>query len=281
MLHRDCKTPQLPDNELDKYLLKVQAQTLPVESHYIIDAKEERKRKVKEASALPSAPVKASKSKKHSKHSENTTKLLVVQPNEQKVKVIQLLLHMYHVALNILIMFLTIQNKVIVVPPVVFPPAKLPPDVLQTAVTVSQRSLDAAPVTHDPRDAHIAVLEKAVQSLQSTVHQMQSTATTVSANFQHRPPPPTNSFSQYASNHEMAIRTESNRWLGESENNFPSCSNNEPDEFFNFYFRMQQHNTHSHQSAMQSTIERLELENYLHVRQLNRNNQQRQWSYNK
>ena len=48
----------------------------------------------------------------------------------------------------------------------------------------------------------------------------------------------------------------------------------------NFLFRMQQHNFENHQFAQQNhqfaqqrTIERLELENFIHLRQVARNNQ--------
>ena len=48
----------------------------------------------------------------------------------------------------------------------------------------------------------------------------------------------------------------------------------------NFLFRMQQHNFENHQFAQQNhqfaqqrTIERLELENFMHIRQAARNNQ--------
>ena len=42
-----------------------------------------------------------------------------------------------------------------------------------------------------------------------------------------------------------------------------------------FLFRMQQHNNKSHQFAQQRTIERLELEYFMHSMQVERNNQTR------
>ena len=40
-----------------------------------------------------------------------------------------------------------------------------------------------------------------------------------------------------------------------------------------FFFRMQQYNFENHQFAQQRTIERLEIENFMHLRQVTRNNQ--------
>ena len=58
-----------------------------------------------------------------------------------------------------------------------------------TEVTVAkEQSLVAAPVAKDPRDAQIAVLEKALQSLQRTVEKLQTA--TASASLQQLPPPP-------------------------------------------------------------------------------------------
>ena len=48
--------------------------------------------------------------------------------------------------------------------------------------------------------------------------------------------------------------------------------NNEPDAFCSFIFRMQHHSNETHESSLRRTIERLELENYLKLRQLTSNN---------
>ena len=78
MLHKDCKTPQLPDNELTKYLLKVQDQTIPADLVRVIDAKEERKKrkqKVPEAAAV--SPSDSPKSNKRAKKSEKSVDRVV------------------------------------------------------------------------------------------------------------------------------------------------------------------------------------------------------------
>ena len=166
-------------------------------------------------------------------------------------------------------------------PAVVLPPVVLSLAEAQSATVSKQRSLDAAPpVLYDPRDDKIALLETALQSLQSTLEKMQST--TSSANLQQQPPPPMmhSHFQQYASpaaqSHEFALLPAgSNRWMNQSTNHFPLSAYNEPDAMCGFLFRMQQHNNESHQFAQQRTIERLELENFMHSRQFERNNQSR------
>ena len=94
MLHRDCKTPQLPDSDLKRYMLKVQGETLPADSDGLIDAKEEqRKRITKDSSvALPLAVEKATRPKKRSKivnpvDSEDDVE--IVKPKDLKNKVMQ------------------------------------------------------------------------------------------------------------------------------------------------------------------------------------------------
>ena len=130
------------------------------------------------------------------------------------------------------------------------------------SVTVAkQQSLSAGPVACDPRDAQIAVLETALQSLQSTLEKLQTT--TASASLQQLPPPPiVHSLSQQyalpaALSHETA---ESNRGMNQSTNQCQISAYNEPDAMCSFLFRMQQHNFENHQFAQQRTIERLELE---------------------
>ena len=89
-------------------------------------------------------------------------------------------------------------------PPVVMPLTE------DHSVTVAiQQTLGAAPVAKDPRDAQIAVLETTLQSLQSTVEKLQTTA--ASASLQQPPPPPSvHSLSQQyalpaALSHETAV----------------------------------------------------------------------------
>ena len=56
------------------------------------------------------------------------------------------------------------------------PPVVLPLTEVHNSVTVAkQQSLSAGPVACDPRDAQIAVLETALQSLQSTLEKLQTT----------------------------------------------------------------------------------------------------------
>ncbi len=157
-------------------------------------------------------------------------------------------------------------------PPVASPPA----DVL--SVTVSKQQIDAAPVTKDPRDAKIDVLETTLQSLQSTLEKMQTTA--ASACVQQLPTPPSvHSISQQnalpaALSHETAVLpAESNRWMNLLTNQCQISAYNEPDAMCGFLFRMQQHNFENYQFAQQRTIERLEFENFMHLRQAARNNQ--------
>ena len=130
------------------------------------------------------------------------------------------------------------------------------------------------------RDDKIALLETTLQSLQFTLEKMQST--TSSASLQQQPPQPMmhSHFQQYASpaaqSHEFALLPAgSNRWMNQPTNHFPLSAYNEPDAMCGFLFRMQQHNNESHQFAQQRTIERLELENFMHSRQFERNSQSR------
>ncbi len=96
----------------------------------------------------------------------------------------------------------------------------------------------AAPVAKDPRDAQIAVLETALQSLQSTLEKLQST--TASASLQQLPPPPiVHSLSQQCalptalSRHKNTLLpADSNRLnqsTNQSTNRFPISAYNEPD----------------------------------------------------
>ena len=153
-------------------------------------------------------------------------------------------------------------------PQVALPPAEV------RSVTVSKQQLDAVSVTYDPRDAKIVALERSLQSLQSSLEKLQTT--TASTSLQQQPPPPgMHSLPQQyalpaAPSHETA---ESNRGMNQSTNQCQISAYNEPDAMCSFLFRMQQHNFENHQFAQQRTIERLELENFIHLRQVARNNQ--------
>ena len=154
-------------------------------------------------------------------------------------------------------------------------------------VTVAkEQPFVAAPVAKDPRDAQIAALEKTLQSLQSTLEKMQTATASASLQQSLPPPPIVHSLSQqYAlpaalSRHETTLLPADSNRLNQSLNQFPISAYNEPDAMCNFLFRMQQHNfenqqfaQQNHQLAQQRTIERLELENFIHLRQVARNNQ--------
>ena len=86
--------------------------------------------------------------------------------------------------LNYLVTFFIVQpkTKAFVVPQVVAPPIEL------RNVTIAKEPMfDAAPQT-DPRDKKNALLETALQSVESALEKMQST--TASASMQQPPPPP-------------------------------------------------------------------------------------------
>ncbi len=159
------------------------------------------------------------------------------------------------------------------------PPVASPPAEVHSVTVAKKQSLGAGHVACDPRDAQIAVLETALQSLQSSLEKMQ--ATTASASLQQLPPPPKmqHSLPQRASpaalsTHETTLLpAESNRLMNQSTNQCQISAYNEPDAMSSFLFRMQQHNFENHQFAQQHTIERLELENFMHLRQAARNNQ--------
>ena len=96
---------------------------------------------------------------------------------------------------------------------------------------------------------------------------------------QHQLPAPV--LSNYHPHHHDVVKPESFvpyhganlRISDQSSSRFPliSSANNEPDAFCSFMFRMQQHANENREISMQRTVERLELENYLHLRQLNNN----------
>ena len=74
--------------------------------------------------------------------------------------------------------------------------------------------------------------------------------------------------------HETTLLpAESNSLMNQSTNQCQISAYTEPDAMSSFLFRMQQHNFENHQFAQQRTIERLELENFIHLRQVARNNQ--------
>ena len=93
------------------------------------------------------------------------------------------------------------------------------------------------------------------------------------------PPPIVHSLSQqYAlpaalSRHETTLLPADSNRLSQSTNQFPISAYNEPDAMCSFLFRMQQHNFENHQFAQQRTIERLEIENFMHLRQVTDNSQ--------
>ena len=97
MLHKDCKSPQLPDSSLKKYMMKVQSEALPADSFGLVDAKEEqRKRKAKDSSlaVLPSTVQKGRvlQSKKRAKNvssDDSEDDVETVKAKELKIKVIQ------------------------------------------------------------------------------------------------------------------------------------------------------------------------------------------------
>ncbi len=158
------------------------------------------------------------------------------------------------------------------------PPVASPPAEVRSVTVAKKQSLDAGPAACDPRDTQIAVLETALQSLQSTLEKLQTT--TASTSLQQLPPPPKmHSLSQqYALpatlSHETALLpAESNRLMNQSTNQCQISAYNEPDAMCSFLFRMQQHNFENHQFSQQRTIERLELENFMHLRHAARNNQ--------
>ena len=66
------------------------------------------------------------------------------------------------------------------------PQAVLPVTEVHSVTVAKQQSLVAAPVAEYPRDAQIDVLEKALQSLQSTLEKLQTA--TASASLQQPPP---------------------------------------------------------------------------------------------
>ncbi len=127
----------------------------------------------------------------------------------------------------------------------------------------------------------IALLETALQSVESALEKMQST--TASASMQQPPPPPMMSYrpqnvSLPTLSHEMAVLPAGqNRWMNQTTNHSSIAAYSEPDAMCNFLLRMQQHNyenhhfaqqraIENHQFAQQRTIERLELEFFLHSR---------------
>ena len=155
-------------------------------------------------------------------------------------------------------------------PQVALPPVKV------RGVTVSKQQLDAVSVTYDPRDAKIVALEKSLQSLQSSLEKLQTT--TAWTSLQQQPPPPgmhslPQQYALPAAPSGYALTAESNRGMNQSTNQCQISAYNEPDAMCSFLFRMQQHNFENHQFAQQRTIERLELENFIHLRQVVRNNQ--------
>ncbi len=83
------------------------------------------------------------------------------------------------------------------------------------------------------------------------------------------------------SQEECVLRPANMRMVDQSTSRFPiSSTSNESDEFCGFLFRMQQHSNQSHELSMQRTVERLELENYLQLRQITSfNNAHNQWRY--
>ena len=87
MIHRDCKTPQRPDDELKQYSLKVQDQTLSNKSFHVIDIKEVRKRKTKELDAVAAV---ATVPKVTTRPSKRTTKTSVTTVDEDEVVVVKL-----------------------------------------------------------------------------------------------------------------------------------------------------------------------------------------------
>ena len=96
MLHKNCKTPQLPDSDLKKYMMKVQGETLPANSFEIVDAKEEKqKRKVKDSLVVLPSTVQKGKvlqSKKRAKNvnsDDSEDDVETVKAKELKTKVIQ------------------------------------------------------------------------------------------------------------------------------------------------------------------------------------------------
>jgi hypothetical protein len=88
LLHRDCKTPQLPDDQLKKYQLKVQEQTIPAAQVIVVDAKEERKRKQKASGAAAVLPSDFSKSNERAKKPKKSVETVVVKHKDTKLKVI-------------------------------------------------------------------------------------------------------------------------------------------------------------------------------------------------
>ncbi len=85
MLHMDCKNPQLPDDQLKKYTLKLKEQAPPIGSIDVINAKEERKRRKQAVVVVALQP--SDPKKKRAKRLENTDGVLATELKEKELKV--------------------------------------------------------------------------------------------------------------------------------------------------------------------------------------------------
>jgi hypothetical protein len=103
MLHENCKTPQLPDDQLKKYQLKVQEQTIPAAKIHVIDAKEERKRKQKASETTAVSQSDFLKSDKRAKNYEKSDKRGVVNYKESKLKVTKVVSLIFHAVNTVII----------------------------------------------------------------------------------------------------------------------------------------------------------------------------------
>ena len=98
-LHINCKTPQLPDSELKKYILKVKGLIPLVNSYQVVNAKEERKRAKASAPVVLTSAKKATEPKKRTKSRVDSDDFVeIVSSKEPKKTVMQLLFRAYHIS---------------------------------------------------------------------------------------------------------------------------------------------------------------------------------------